>query len=934
MEFRLLGEVRLLVGGRSLDTGTPRQQAVLAALAVDAGRPVPIETLVDRVWSDAPPHEARNILYSHLSRVRQLLRDAAAASGIPARIDRRSAGYVLEIDRDLVDLHRFARLADRGRDPRGIDADRAAALSEALGLWHGAPLSGIPGEWADQVRDSWRLRRLDAIVHWGELELSMGHADAVLGAVPDLAAEYPLAEPLEGLLMRALHAAGRDAEALDRYAALRQRLTDELGTDPAQELRALHAAILRGELPTPVAAEPAAGSPLATPAQLPPDVFGFAGRDEELRRLDGMIAGGARAVRIVAVSGTAGVGKTSLAVHWAHRVRHEFPDGQLYVNLRGFDATGSPVTPAEAIRGLIDAFDVPQQRIPAGFEAQVGLYRSLLANRRTLIVLDNARDAEQVRPLLPGAPGCLAVVTSRTMLSGLVAAGAVPLTLDLLDVGEARTLLAGRIGADRVAAEPRAVEEIVSSCARLPLALAVAAARAATHPGFTLADLAGELRAARGGLDEFSSADPATDPRAVFSWSYLQLTDDAARLFRLIGLHPGPDIGTPAAASLAAIPPARARTLLTELARAHLVAEPTPGRYTCHDLLRAYAREEAEIIEYAADRTAAVRRLLAHYIHSANHADHLLDPRREEPPTLTPLPPGVTPQLTEHPIDWFNTERPVLLAAIHQPPEFDAEVWELVWTTRRYLAHQGHWHEEIDALTVALSAARRLGDTLKQAFAHCFIGCTNVWFDQYEDARADLQAALELYRAAGNRIGEAYVQHYFCWMLDRQGRKREALVHAERALALFRSVGHQAGQAKALNAVGWFHALLGDHRAAIGYCEEALALQTELGDQVGAGQTWHSLGYVHDHLRDHSRAISCHLAAIDLFRESGYRINEAHVLISLGDTHRNAGNLKMARVTWQEAATILEQLDHPDLDQARSRLIESAHSAENYELED
>jgi DNA-binding SARP family transcriptional activator len=921
MEFRLLGEVRLRADDRSLDTGTPRQQAVLAVLAVDAGRPVPIETLIDRVWSDKPPQEARNILYSHLSRIRQLLRDATAASGIPARIERRSAGYVLEVDRDLVDLHRFARLVDRGRDPGGADADRGAALSEALALWRGAPLAGIPGEWADQVRGSWGLRRIDAIVHWGELELRTGNADAVLGAVADLAVEYPLAEPIEGLLMRALQAVGRNAEALDRYAAFRQRLAEELGTDPGQELRALHASILRGEPLTPAVAEPAARrSPLATPAQLPPDVFGFAGRDEELRRMDGVIAGGVGAVRIITVSGTAGVGKTSLAVHWAHRVRHEFPDGQLHVNLRGFDPSGSPVAPAEAIRGLIDAFDVPQQRIPAGFEARVGLYRSLLADRRVLIVLDNARDAEQVRPLLPGASGCVAVVTSRTLLSGLVAVGAVPVTLDLFDAGEATALLAERLGADRVAAEPGAVREIVSSCARLPLALAVAAARAATHPGFALADLAGELRAARGGLDEFSSADPATDPRAVFSWSYLQLTDGAARLFRLLGLHPGPDIGVPAAASLAALPTARARVLLAELARAHLVAEPTHGRYACHDLLRAYAREEAEIAEPATERTDAVRRLLAHYIHSANQADRLLDPGREEPPPLTDLPPGVTLDLASHPIDWFDAERGVLHAAIHQSREFDAQVWELVWTMRRYFAQQGHWHEELDSLTVGLAAAERLGDPIKQAYAHCYLGCTQVWFEKYPDARTELDLAYDLYRAAGDLVGQAYVQHYLAWMLERQGHNVSALSHAEHALRLFRSADHQAGQAKCLNAVGWFHALLDDHAKAIEYCENALSLQTERGDQLGAAQTWHSIGYSYDRLGDYQRAIACYQASIDLARESSYRFSEAVSLDSLGDTQDHVGDRSAARRAWRDSFEILDQLGHPDADKVRAKL--------------
>ncbi|HWO59913.1 MAG TPA: BTAD domain-containing putative transcriptional regulator, partial [Umezawaea sp.] len=471
MEFRLLGEVQLRADGQSLDVGTPRQQAVLAALAVDSGYAVPVSTLIDRVWGDAPPVEARNVLYSHLSRIRRLLGRATALTGVPARIERKSAGYVLEIEPGRIDLHRFTRLVESGR--RGTDADHLAVLTEALALWQGPPLASVPGEWAARVRDSWHRRRLDAVIRWGGIKLERGEFDAVVSDLPDLTADYPLAEPLEGLLMRALHEAGRDAEALDRYAVIRQRLADELGTDPGTELRELNAAILRGRVPAPERRR------AAVPAQLPPDVPGFAGRDGELRRLDALVRTRSAAVPIVAVSGTAGVGKTALAVHWAHRVHGEFPDGQLYVNLRGFDPTGTPVAPAEAVQGFLDAFDVPRQRLPTTFQAQVGLYRSMLADRRVLVVLDNARDVEQVRPLLPGSPGCLVVVTSRDLLSGLVAGGAHPVPVDLFEPDEAGELLAGRVGPDRVRAEPLAAREIVALCARLPLALTVVAARAA-----------------------------------------------------------------------------------------------------------------------------------------------------------------------------------------------------------------------------------------------------------------------------------------------------------------------------------------------------------------------------------------------------------------------------------------------------------------------
>ncbi|SFW82338.1 AfsR/SARP family transcriptional regulator [Amycolatopsis australiensis] len=919
MEFLLLGEVQVRVAAQSLDVGTPRRQAVLAALAVDAGRPVPIETLIDRVWGDDPPDEARNVVYSHLSRIRQLLARVSELTGTPAGVSRRTAGYVLEIEPDVVDLHRFTRLADRGNDSRNTDSERAAALTEALRQWRGPPLAGIPGDWAERVRATWRGRRLDAAVRWGELQLRLGHPDAVVATLPELAAEYPLAEPLEALLMRALHATGRDAEALDRYTAVRHRLAETLGADPGPELRALHGAILRGELP----AGPR-DAPSATPAQLPPDTPGFAGRENALRRLGEITAGPSPAARVIVLSGTAGVGKTALALHWAHSAAGEFPGGQLYVNLRGFDPAGTPVPPAEAVRGFLEALDVPAERIPTAPEAQVGLYRTLLAKRRVLVVLDNARDAEQVRPLLPGAPGSVVVVTSRDQLAGLVTAGAHPIAVDLLDPGEARAVLRRRIGADRIAAESAAADEIIRLCARLPLALAVVAARAAIHPRFPLAALAGQLRDARG-LDEFAAADPATDPRAVFSWSYLRLEPAAARLFRLLGLHPGPDIGSRAAASLAGLPAGRERPVLTELAHAHLIAEHAPGRYTLHDLLRAYAAELVTEQEPPAERDAARHRMLGHYAHTAYHADGFIDPRLEVPPTLTPLPAGAEPErITDarQALAWFEAEHRVLLQAVHADPAFDARAWELAWSLRRYLTMRGHWHDESDVLTAALAAACRLGDRRKQAFAHLHLAGTHVRFGRHTDAHDDLRAALALYRASDDVVGQAYTHRQFAWLLDRQGAIEDALTHAERALALFRAAEHQAGEATALNAVGWFHTLLGEHAKAIEYCRQALDLQTLLGDQMGATQSWHSIGYAHRQLGDHARAIACYEKALELVHRTGNVVTEARVLIELANLRSDLGDLDSARAGWQRAGDILAHVAHPDADEVRTRLAE------------
>ncbi|HZM83727.1 MAG TPA: NB-ARC domain-containing protein, partial [Candidatus Limnocylindrales bacterium] len=409
---------------------------------------------------------------------------------------------------------------------------------------------------------------------------------------------------------------------------------------------------------------------------LPPALPFFVGRSAELAALTALVdrtsePGGT--VVISAIDGTAGIGKTALAVQWAHQAADRFGDGQLYVNMRGFGPADSPMTPAEAVRVFLDALGVPPDRIPSNLDAQVGLYRSLLADRRMLVVLDNARDAAQVRPLLPGSPGGLVIVTSRNRLGPLVAAeGAEPLTLDLLTRAEAEELLARRLGDKRIASDPMAVEDVIARCARLPLALAILAARAAAHPDFPLADLATELVEVRRSLDGFDAGDAATNVRTVLSWSYRQLSEPAARLFRLLSLHPGPDIGLPAAASLvgtdadAEVDDVRAS--LAELTRSHMVAEPASGRFGFHDLLRAYAGELVHSLDPQEDRRVATTRLLDHYLHTAYAAERLLRPQRD-PIALDPPQPGVRlGALADLPqaLAWFTTEHPALVAVVAQ----------------------------------------------------------------------------------------------------------------------------------------------------------------------------------------------------------------------------------------------------------------------------
>jgi DNA-binding SARP family transcriptional activator len=577
VRFTVLGQVELHAAGRRVDLGSPKQRAVIAALLLDANRAVPVETVIDRVWDEAPEH-VRGVVHTYITRLRRVLAQAGG-DGTPV-LSYGAGSYRLEVAPDRVDLHRFRSLVDRGRRGDLADRPRAALLREALDLWRGPPLAGLRSEWAERVREDLKRQRVRVLLELAALELRLGRGPELVDELRATLVDNPLVEPLAAAVMRTLYQAGRAAEALQCYAEFRQRLREQLGTDPGAELRLAHEAILRDEVDQPSAVAVARPSP-PVPAQLPAPVGGFTGRETELAQLDAMLPDNGTHLTTVVISavwGTAGVGKTALALHWAHRVRDRFPDGQLYVNLCGFDPGDCQVEPVEVLRAFLEAFGVPQQRIPASLDAQAALYRSILADRRMLVVLDNARDAEQVRPLLPGAAGCLGLITSRNRLTSLVATeGAHPLALDLLTREESRELLIRRVGAVRAAAEPAAVEEIITACACLPLALAVVAARAATQPDLSLGVLARELRGPATELDALSAGDAVTDVRTVFSWSYAALTPPAARLFRLLGLHAGPDISAPAAASLAGLPVARARPLLDELCRAHLLTRTRPA---------------------------------------------------------------------------------------------------------------------------------------------------------------------------------------------------------------------------------------------------------------------------------------------------------------------------------------------------------------------
>jgi DNA-binding SARP family transcriptional activator/tetratricopeptide (TPR) repeat protein len=667
------------------------------------------------------------------------------------------------------------------------------------------------------------------------------------------------------------------------------------------------------------------GAPNSTtvvPRQLPAAPVRFAGRHREVRSLTMRL--GARthnAPAIVVISGIPGVGKTALALHWTHQVQQRFPDGQLYVNLRGFDNSPAPVTAAEAISGFLVGMGVSPRQIPSQLDAQAALYRSLLADKRMLIVLDNVRDEEQVRPLLPGSPECMVLMTSRNELAGLIAAeGACPIRLDVLGEVEAQHLLASRLGGGRVTAEAAAVAELTSLCAHLPLALVLAAARAASRPTLPLADIADGLRSIRHRLDGLNVGDKATDIKGVFSWSYRLLSEPAARMFRLLAVHTGPDISVAAAASLAATSARSAGAVLSELLAASLVQEQAPGRFTMHDLLRAYAAGLGDETE----RQDGIRRVLDYYLHTAQTAVGLVYPAARQI-TVTPLCQDVAPERftdSRSALAWLQAEHQVLLAAIAAAGDggFDDHAWQLPGVLREYFARRGHYGDWANSQQVALAAARRLGDDAAQALALRSLGEALIPLGSWQDARSHLLNSLALYGGLGDHAGQAGSHCGMAMLSESEGDYLRALYHAQRGLWLYRAVDDLAGQASALSGVGWDYALLGNHHRALWCCNKALKLHRDAGNRFGEAVTLDSLGFCYHQAGRHGEAIMFYQLALGAYADIDDRYLRANTLVRLGETHQASGNPAAAHGHWQQAAEILDDLHHHDAKAVRARL--------------
>jgi DNA-binding SARP family transcriptional activator/Flp pilus assembly protein TadD len=895
VRFRLLGVIEADVDGTPVDLGHARQRGVLAALLADANHPVSADQLADRVWAARPPHRAHRSLASYLSRLRRSLagaEDVVIAHG--------PGGYVVRVAPEAVDLHRFRALVADARANQAM-----AGFDEALDLWRGDAFAGVDTPWCETLRQTLSAERAAAELDRTDLALRLGRHNTVLAAVTARAAANPLDERVAGQLVLALYRAGRQADALDHYERTRRRLAEEFGADPGHALRELHRKILTAD---PELEPPAAGT---VPRQLPAAPRWLVGRDSESAALTEAVTGPGGTVPVCAIGGPAGIGKTALALRWAHDHLARFPDGQLYVDLRGFDPSGAPMTPKSAVLRLLGALGADPAALPPDEDGLVAQYRSLVAGRRLLVVLDNARDTAQVEPLLPGSETCAVLVTGRHRLAGLAVRGARLVDLDPLPETAARDLLARHVGPGAVADEPGAAADLVRWCAGLPLAVGIVAARVAARPGFPLAVLAEECGDAR--LDALDAGDLNANLRAVFSWSYAALDPVAATVFRLLGVAPGPDVGLAAAAALTGLDGPRVRAVLRCLADANLLQEHVPGRYRMHDLTRLYAAE----LTGGEARVAALRRLTDRQLGAARSAARLLRPEHpviELDPAAACVPPAFEDRAAA--TAWFDAEHTGLLALLDAAAAQGRHrvVWQLAWFLSAYHAGRGLLVDDLTAWQAGVAAASELAEPATRAVAHLQAGTACARLGRHADAVGHLDRALELARAAEVL---ADVHRTLGWVWQDHGEPGRALVHARRSLELYRATGNAMREADALNSVGWLHARVGELPGAADHCARALTLCRRLGHRRAEALTLHSLGYIAQRLGRPAEALERYEDALDVVRDTRDVYDEAVIQLDLGAAHQELGQRGEARQAWEKALDLC-------VTQHRTRMAETA----------
>ncbi|MEU4197249.1 BTAD domain-containing putative transcriptional regulator [Kribbella sp. NPDC026611] len=906
MQFRLLGPLEVRHAGAVVPIGAARQRAVLAMLLLRAGRVVTADEFVDAVW-ERPPRSARSNLRTYLASLRRALR-----AGGQDRLRGGSDGYSVTVLDGELDLIVFDRLVEQAAAATlaGDLARASECYRQAQDLWRGDPLSGLaigPVLRAELARID--ERRQDMVERAIDCRLDLGQHQDLVAEIRARVADYPYREGLRRQLMLALHRCGRRAEALAAYQDIRRLLVTELGVEPGVELRQLQAVVLQDQEPT----APVEGSG-RTPT-------GLVGRTVELNRLDEL----SRSTGLITISGPAGVGKTALARHWAQQVATKYPDGLIFLDLRGFHGD-EPLAPTEAVTVLLRSIGASEERIPPDPAAQLQLWRTLATEKRVLVLLDDARSAEQVRPLLPNGSGSLLVATSRERLAGLVAIDrARPVVLEPLDPGCAVALLAEVLDDHRVSMEPVAAAAIAELCAGLPLAVRIVAARLVTEPNQSIAAEVARLEAA-GGLSGLRvPGDPSAAVRTAFDQSYRLLDASAQRMFRLAGSLPGADFSVPVVAALTAVSTSDAQVQLDALCSASLLDRWSPERFRFHDLLRQYAAEQSAAGDPDHERREAHRRALGWYLHGAETAGRMIDPHRRRSFTLgrpDPLLPLPRHRDRAAALSWCETERINLVAAIALAAEQGLHDlgWQLPVAMFGFFELRRYWSDWITTHQIGLTCARAAGLVAVESWMLNSLGIALKQTGKLEAAFEYYGAALRIRQSIGDRQGEAATLNNLGTASNRLDRLAAAEDYYRRALKVFREVGDRWGEALALTNLGEAHRRQERFTDALACYREASAIRRAQGDLRGVGYVLHNLGTTFRELGRMPQAIEHLRSALEVRQQTGDRWGTARTLSELGQIYSAVGIAEQAGDCLHRALVIFDELGDPQAEQVRRHL--------------